>query len=991
MSDKPLYLLDGYSLVYRSYFAFIRRPLRNPRGHNSSAIFGFFRSLFQFLETYNPRHFAVVLDSKGPTFRHEQYAEYKATRDATPEELTAQIPVIEEILAALGVPMVRAEGYEADDVIATLCRRCREADRPAAILSGDKDLLQLVGGPVTVLKPENSGFSELKADAVHEKWGVWPEQIIDYLALVGDASDNVPGVKGIGEKTAAKLLSAYGTLDGIYEHLDEISSKSWRGKLEDGREYAYASRDLVTLSYEAPVDDGLDQFDVPAELSYSAAIPYFEDQGMHSLVRDIKKKSGAQVDVSPRAGGQSGSGGTGERRAASGDGGSGGHGAGAATQDAAAAGAAIQDAAAAGAGGGQVSGAAEQAAADAGGQRAAAAGQEAARESDELAKRLGRLDGEYECVRDLDTLDLWVDRALEAGRFAFDSETDGIDAMVARPVGFSLAVEPGAGCYIPLTGPQGEVLPGDEVRTRIRRLLEADGVTIVGQNLQYDYKVMHRWGVAMRGTLFDTLIAAWLIDTTASSYGMDKLAMVYLGYDTIHYDDVVPKAARGAQRETFERVDLDTATRYAAEDADITLRLSEVFRKRLAEDGMEALAYELEMPLVRVAAEMESEGIAIDSRALSEYSEELVEELAGIEKKIFELCGHEFNINSTQQLQKVLFEERKLKPVRKTKTGYSTDTAVLEELSSEDPVPELVLRHRTLSKLKSTYVDSLPKLVNRETGRIHTSFVLTGTATGRLSSRNPNLQNIPIREQEGRRIRSAFVPASGNVFVSADYAQIELVVLGHLSGDPGLSAAFREGRDVHSATGAMIFGVQPEQVSAEQRRIAKTINFGVMYGMSAFRLSRELKIPRADAEHFIERYFATYSRIKEFVDECVEQAKRTGYTETLLGRRRALPELSSRNRTERQGAERIAVNTPIQGTAADIVKRAMLRVDKRLREGSLVARLILQVHDELMIECPSGEESAVRAILQEEMPSAVTLDLPLKVSIESGASWGDFH
>ncbi|MFW5995298.1 MAG: DNA polymerase I, partial [Spirochaetia bacterium] len=564
-------------------------------------------------------------------------------------------------------------------------------------------------------------------------------------------------------------------------------------------------------------------------------------------------------------------------------------------------------------------------------------------------------------------------------------------AMVARPVGFSLSVEPGSGCYVPLTGPQGEVLPADEVRVRLVRLLENDSVIIIGQNLQYDYKVMHRWGVVMRGTLFDTLIAAWIIDTAASSYGMDKLAMVYLGYDTVHYDDVVPKAARGAQRETFDRVDLDTATRYAAEDADITLRLAHVFEKRLAEDGMEALAFELEMPLVRLAAEMEREGIAIDSQALADYSKELVEELGGIEKKIFELCGHEFNINSTQQLQKVLFEERKLKPVRKTKTGYSTDTAVLEELSSEDPVPELVLRHRTLSKLKSTYVDSLPKLVNKETGRIHTSFVLTGTATGRLSSRNPNLQNIPVREQEGRRIRSAFVPAQGNVFVSADYAQIELVVLGHLSGDPGLSAAFRDGRDVHSATGAMIFGVEPENVSAEQRRIAKTINFGVMYGMSAFRLSRELKIPRAEAEHFIERYFATYSRIKEFVEECVEQAKRTGYTETLLGRRRALPELSSRNRTERQGAERIAVNTPIQGTAADIVKRAMLRVDKRLRDELLAARLILQVHDELMIECPEAEEGAVRAILETEMPSAVTLDLPLKVSIESGYSWGDFH
>ncbi len=931
MKSEPLYLLDGYSLVYRSYFAFIRRPLRNPKGENSSAIFGFFRSLFQFLQSYEPRHFAVVLDSKGPTFRHEQFADYKATRDSTPEELTAQIPVIESILEALGVPMVRAEGYEADDVIATLCTRCRDAGRHAAILSGDKDLLQLVGGPVTVLKPENSGFSELDREAVQAKWGVWPEQIVDYLALVGDNSDNVPGVSGIGPKSAAKLLSEYETLDGIYEHLDDITSESQRRKLIEGRDSAYESRRLVTLALDAPVDDGLDQFDVPATLDYGRAIPFFEEQGMSSIVRELKSRTGA----------------SGDRPAASGN-----------------------------------------------GAAAAAESNESTstdRESDRLAARLGAIDGEYECVRDLGTLDRWVEAARSAKRFAFDSETDGLDAMVAEPVGFSLSTEPGNGCYIPLRGPRGAVLDEAEVRQRLQRLLGDEGVTIIGQNLQYDYKVLARWGVEMRGTLFDTLVAAWLIDATASSYGMDKLALSFLGYTTIHYDDVVPRAPRGGERETFESVDLDTATRYAAEDSDITLRLADVFEARLREDGLDPLADELEMPLVRVVAEMEREGIAVDTEALERYSDELVEELEAIEQEIYGLCGHEFNINSTQQLQKVLFEERGLKPIRKTKTGYSTDTSVLEELSAEDPVPERVLRHRTLNKLKNTYVDALPKLVNEETGRIHTSFSLTGTATGRLSSRYPNLQNIPIRDEEGRRIRSAFVPANGNVFVSADYAQIELVVLGHLSGDPGLAAAFREGRDVHSATGAMIFGVDPEQVTAEQRRIAKTINFGVMYGMSAFRLSRELRIPRKDADHFIQRYFATYSRIKEFVEECVERAKERGYTETMLGHRRSLPELKSRNRAERQGAERVAVNTPIQGSAADIVKRAMLRVDGRLRRERLRARLILQVHDELMVECPVDEEAAVRSILEEEMPNAVELDLPLRVSIESGYSWGDFH
>ncbi len=948
MKSEPLYLLDGYSLVYRSYFAFIRRPLRNPKGENSSAIFGFFRSLFQFLQSYEPRHFAVVLDSKGPTFRHEQFADYKATRDSTPEELTAQIPVIESILEALGVPMVRAEGYEADDVIATLCTRCRDAGRHAAVLSGDKDLLQLVGGPVTVLKPENSGFSELDREAVHAKWGVWPEQIVDYLALVGDSSDNVPGVSGIGPKSAAKLLSEYETLDGIYEHLDDITSDSQRRKLTEGRDSAYESRRLVTLALDAPVGDGLEQFDVPSTLDYRRAIPFFEEQGMSSIVRELR----ARIDTSGRgrggtSGGGSGSAGADETASSESE---------ASPTDVSRTGAVSTD-----------------------------------RESDRLAARLGAIDGEYECVLDLDALDRWVEAARSAKRFAFDSETDGLDAMVAEPVGFSLSTEPGNGCYIPVRGPGGAALDEAEVRQRLQRLLGDESVTIIGQNLQYDYKVLARWGVEMRGTLFDTLVAAWLIDATASSYGMDKLALNFLGYTTIHYDDVVPKAPRGGERETFESVDLDTATRYAAEDSDITLRLADVFEARLHEDGLSPLADELEMPLVRVVAEMEREGIGVDTEALERYSDELVEELGRIEQEIYRLCGREFNINSTQQLQNVLFEERGLKPIRKTKTGYSTDTSVLEELSAEDPVPERVLRHRTLNKLKNTYVDALPKLVNEETGRIHTSFSLTGTATGRLSSRYPNLQNIPIREEEGRRIRSAFVPAKGNVFVSADYAQIELVVLGHLSGDPGLAAAFREGRDVHSATGAMIFGVDPEAVTAEQRRIAKTINFGVMYGMSAFRLSRELRIPRKDADQFIQKYFATYSRIKEFVEECVERAKERGYTETMLGHRRSLPELNSRNRAERQGAERVAVNTPIQGSAADIVKRAMLRVDGRLRRERLRARLILQVHDELMVECPVDEEAAVRSILEEEMPNAVELDLPLRVSIESGYSWGDFH
>ena len=939
-TTDDLYLLDGYSLIYRSYFAFIRNPLRNARGENTSAIFGFFRSLFLLFKQYNPAHFCIVLDSIGPTFRHTQFPDYKGTRDETPQELKAQIPVIEEICAALGVPMVRAEGYEADDCIATLVGRTTEKSRHAWIVTGDKDLLQLVSPTTTVLKPDSQGFVEMTPASVPEQWGVRPDQIIDYLALVGDTADNVPGVKGIGKKTAEKLLGEYETLDGIYEHVGDISAKGTREKLIGGKEHAYVSRDLVTLAFDAPIDEGLAQFAMPKTLHYEKAIPHFEDQGMSSLIRDVKAMMSTDTDGTP------------EPPAAP---------AAATTAQRAESGTGMSD--------------------------------RAQKRAVELGSLQGSVEaGTYSCVTSVDALEQWIQAAEAAGRFAFDSETDGLDAMQANPVGFSLCISSGAACYIPLRGPDGVVFDSDEVRPRLKRLLENPDHTIIGQNLQYDYKIMKRWGVDMRGTLFDTLIAAWLLEPgVTSSYGMDKLATTYLGYSTIHYDDVVPKAPRGEDRATFDSVDLTKATDYAAEDADITFRLGELFTLMLEERGLLQLANELDMPLIRILADMEYRGIGLDSDSLARYSEELVTQLQDIEAEIYNLCGHEFNIGSTQQLQKVLFEERGLKPTKKTKTGYSTDTSVLEELSSEDPVPELVLRYRGLSKLKSTYVDALPRMVNPETGRIHTNLVITGTATGRIASRNPNLQNIPIRDEEGRRIRDAFVPADGNAFVSADYSQIELVVLAHLSGDPGLTDAFASGRDVHAATGARIFGCSPEDVTPEQRRIAKTINFGVMYGMSAFRLARDLKIPRKDADAFIDSYFATYSRIRSFVDECVESAKERGYSTTLLGRRRPIPELKSRNRVEREGAERIAVNTPIQGSAADIVKKAMCNVDARLREAGFDGRLILQVHDELMVECPVAEVDGIRDLLVDEMTRAVELSVPLKVQVESGSRWGEFH
>lgn len=995
----PLYLLDGYSLVFRSYFAFIRNPLRNPQGRNSSAIFGFFRSLYRLLDLREPRHFAVVLDSLTPTFRHEQYTAYKANREETPEELREQIGIIEDMLGALGVPALRVNGYEADDIMATLAEQARAEGRTCYLISGDKDLLQLVGGSVRVLKPESNDFTELDRETVFAEWSIYPEQVGDYLALVGDSSDNVPGVKGIGAKTAAKLLGEFGTLAGIYEGLESITSKSQRGKLEEGRESAWMSRELVKLETAVALDRGPAELLLPG-LDFAALLPHFEREGMRSLFEESARRAG--LDPGAVRGAADDGDAARETQAAAGTSGAeresrGGAGTPGAAVAADTPGAAGTPGAAADPGpapgeldfGPPPTRADDPGAVDPGSGHRLQAGTRSARAAPpppQLAEK-----GSYSLVTDLETLDGWLERVRAAEWFAFDSETDSLDALGARPVGFSLAVESGAACYIALRGPEGPVLDEDEVRRRLKPVLEDTSLKLIAQNAKYDYKVLSRWGITLSSLAFDTMVAGWLLDTTANSFGLDELARTYLGYTTIHYADLFPDHGRGRNYPPFDSVPLDRAAEYAAEDADVTYRLFTVFEPLLRERGFADLFYGLELPLVPVLAEMELRGIRIDTDMLAVYSRELEGHLTGIEEEIYELCGHSFNIASTRQLQEVLFTERKLKPVKKTKTGYSTDVAVLQELAREDPVPEKVLRHRMLSKLRSTYVDALPKLVNADTGRLHTHFTQTGTATGRLSSKDPNLQNIPIREEEGRRIRTAFVPADGWVFISADYSQIELVVLAHLSGDPGLTRSFREGKDVHSETGALIFGVSPDEVTAGQRRIAKTINFGVMYGMSSFRLSRELNISRGEAERFIEAYFRTYPNIKSFVEQTVRDAEEHGAVRTLLGRERPLPDITSRNSTVKSGAERIAVNTPIQGTAADIVKRAMLRVDRRLREEGSHARILLQVHDELILEAPAAEADSVARLVSEEMSAAVELSVPLRVSVESGTSWGELH
>ncbi len=929
----PLYLLDTYAFIYRSYFAFLSRPLRNASGENVSAAFGFFRFVFALFDGRNPGAFAAVFDPMGPTFRHALYAEYKATRQKTPEDLHAQVPLVEEILRALGLPILRAEGYEADDIIATLAERCRREGRECWIVSGDKDLLQLVGGPVKVLRPDASFTYKAYGPAeVEAEWGVRPERILDYLALTGDASDNVPGVAGIGDKSAQKLLAEFDGIDELYARLAEVKPERLRKKLEAGRESAALSKRLVTLETAVPLPLGsLTELEIGA-LDRRAANPLFLREGMRSLV--VAEGGGSPAGLFDA-----------ERGAAS---------------------------------GGAVA-ALEHTAEEATHFRPGSAA-----DAPKGAPALFGA-GEYETVTNAASLHAWVDRCLEAGAYAFDCETDSLDERAARPVGFSLSCEAKRACYVPLCAPDSPCVPEDLARAELRRLFADESTLLIGQNVKYDYAVMARFGAPMRTRLFDTMIAAWLLDAEAGSYGLEALAERHLGYRGLTYDEVVPKGA------TFAEVPIAEAARYAAEDADLTFRLWRLFAPRLAAEGQERLFAEVEMPLVPILAAMEAEGILVDAAELKAYGVELEVRLAGIEREIYTLVGREFNIASTKQLQDILFVERKLPPGKKTQTGYSTDTSVLEELAALDPVPALILKHRGLSKLKSTYVDALVKLAELGDRRVHTHYTQTGTATGRLSSRDPNLQNIPIRDEEGRRIREAFVAAPGKLLVSADYAQIELVVLAHLSGDEGLARAFREGVDVHRRTASLLFKIPEAEVGADMRRIAKTINFGVIYGMSAFRLSQELKIPRAEAQGFIDAYFSTYSGVADFIRRTVAETEARGYATTILGRRRPIPTIRSANKTEKQAAERVAVNTPIQGSAADIVKLAMIRVDRALRSELPRARILLQVHDELIIEAPEAEAQHAAEILRREMEAAIVLSVPLRASVEIAPNWGGMH
>lgn len=909
---KTLYLIDGYSLIYRTYFALMRSPLLNSKGKNRNVVFGFFNSLFSFIKKYECEKMIVAMDSRTKTFRHELYPEYKATRDQTPEDLREQIPIVEEILNALGIPIVRIDGFEADDVIASLAMRCKKENRSCRILTGDKDLCQLVDENIALLRPSSAGdYEEMTREKVKEHYGVFPEQILDYLSLMGDKADNIPGVRGVGKVTAAKWMETFGTMDNLFLHLDEIKGKV-KENLETDRENALLSRRLVTLKDDLEIPFDLEALDT-ADPNMEAALSIFH--------REEIRKFGApkSATVEPNL------------------------------------------------------------------FSAFVTEEDDPEAVSDNAPPEVFAPGSVEIADTPEKAAAWIRRAAEAAVFAFDSETTGLDTFFARPVGFSLAVDGSSAVYIPLIADGVPVQDENKIRELLKPLLENENHLIIGHNLKYDYQVLKRWGITMKPG-FDTMIAAWLYDSMLERFQMDFLALRLLNYQPISYKDIVPKDRH------IGEIPLSICADYAGEDAFIAFRFYEFFKPKLDRFGLTKSFYETEMKISVLLAEMEMHGIGVDCEKLRRYGDELTKEAERLENEIFKEVGFAFNLKSVKQLQSVLFETLDLKPTKKTSGGaFSTDSTVLQELAPLHRVPQLLLDYRACIKLNDTYAQALPKAVNPETGRLYPSFQQTGTATGRLSCRNPNLQNIPIRDEAGRRIRSAFKPQSGSLFVSADYSQIELVMLASLSGDPGLCEAFRNGIDVHAQTASLLFGVPLDQVTPDRRRIAKTINFGIMYGMSAFRLSNELEIPFGHANEFIKSYFTKFGGVKTFLAKVIAETEATGEVRMISGRRRRIFGIASRNKTERNQAERIALNTLIQGSAADVVKTAMLNVDQMIKESHSNARLLLQIHDELLFEVPEDEATHFSEQLKTKMEAAVSLAVPLRASVEIGRSWGEIH
>ncbi|TDV96744.1 DNA polymerase I [Halomonas alkaliantarctica] len=929
MARAPIVLVDGSSYLYRAFHAL--PPLTTSNGQPTGAVKGVLNMLKRLIKDYPESPMAVVFDAPGKTFRDDLYSDYKAHRPPMPDDLRSQIAPLHACVKALGLPLLCIEGVEADDVIGTLAHHATQAGRDAVISTGDKDMAQLVNAHITLVNTMKD--ETLDEAGVEEKFGLPPALIIDFLALMGDKVDNIPGVPGVGEKTAIGLLQGMGGgLETIYGDLERVKTLTFRGaktlpkKLEEHREQAFLSYQLATIKVDCELPVGLDDLDI-AHPDREALVTLYKEMEFRQWLGELLEGKDEGVDDVK------------------------------------------------------------------GGEPAPASAEEVSSESENASTSVQASVREDQVILEQADFERWLDRLQNAERFCFDLETTSLNYMDAEIVGVGFSLEAREAAYIPLAHDYLDApkqLDRKTVLAALKPLLEDPTKTKIGQNLKYDISVLANYAISVAGPFADTMLASYVLNSTATRHDMDSLALKYLGEKTISFEEI---AGKGAKQLTFNQIALEQAAPYACEDVDITLRLQQTLRPQVESEGRLAEVLDnIELPLIKVLSRIERNGVAVDAELLHKQSQQLEQRIGELEREAFELAGREFNLGSPKQLGQILFEEQKIPVLKKTPKGApSTAEGVLEELALDYPLPKVIMQHRGLAKLKSTYTDKLPRLLNKATGRVHTSYHQAVTATGRLSSSDPNLQNIPIRTEEGRKIRQAFIARPGYRIVAADYSQIELRIMAHLSEDKGLLEAFAEGRDIHTATAAEVFGTSLEKVSGDQRRSAKAINFGLIYGMSAWGLSRQLHIERNQAQTYIDRYFDRYPGVARYMERIRSQAAEDGFVETVLGRRLYLPEIQSQNRNRRQGAERTAINAPMQGTAADIIKQAMIDVDAWLAEGEFDALMVMQVHDELVFEVAEKQVEAFIEQVQKRMQGAAELKVPLIVEAESGANWDEAH
>ena len=926
---KKLFLLDAYALIYRAYYAFLKIARKNSKGLNTSTIYGFLNTLQDIINREKPTHMAVVFDPPGPTFRHKAYEQYKAQRQETPEDIRMAVPIIKELVNAYRIPVIQVEGFEADDVIGTLAQKAETFGFDVFMMTPDKDYGQLVSEHRFIYKPRfgGNGYDILGINEVNAKFDLDnPKQVIDLLGLMGDASDNIPGCPGIGEKTAIKLLKEFGSIDNLLQCTNQLKG-AVKTKIEAGKEMIEFSRFLATIKTDVPVDFDEDYFLIK-EPDNEALIKLFTELEFRNHLNKLLGNGVDSNNPTSKTNQQSSLFDDGNFTETS-----------------------------------------------------------VSNNSNPSFANISTTQHEYVTIKSEEQIEQLIALLSSVKEFCFDTETTSVDSISAELVGISFAIEPHKAFYVPF--------PDDKkaaqcLAQKFKPVFENKHIRKIGQNIKFDLIVLKNYDITLAGDLFDTMIAHYLINPELR-HGMDYMAEVMLQYQTIHIEELIGQ--KGKNQLSMQQVPIDKITEYACEDADITLQLKNRLEPQIEGDKMKKLFYEIEMPLVNVLAQMEINGVMIDDFALAQSSQTMTNELLKIEHEIKKLAGKELNINSPKQIGELLFENLKIaEKAKKTKTGqYVTDEETLEKMRGKHPVIEKILEYRGLKKLLSTYIDALPALINKKTNKIHTSFNQTVTATGRLSSSNPNLQNIPIRDEKGKEIRKAFIASENCVFLSADYSQVELRIMAHLSKDANMTKAFLLNHDIHAATAANIYKIPIEQVTSEMRRKAKTANFGIIYGISVFGLAERLNIPRSEAKELIDGYFETFPMIKTYMDKCIENAREKGFVETIFGRKRYLPDINSHNANVRGFAERNAINAPIQGSAADIIKIAMVRISKRIAEENLKSQMILQVHDELNFNVPVDEIETLKHLVREEMEQACSLQVPLKVDIGIGNNWLEAH